>query len=318
MSGKIAFIFPGQGAQYVGMGQELAARYPSARRVFDQAGEALGFDLAGLCFTGPNGLLEATSVTQPAVLTVSVAALEVLREHGLRPHVAAGLSLGEYTALVAAGSLDFSRAVRLVRERGRLMEEAVPGGQGAMAAIIGLHRDQVVEICRRAAGDQVLEPANVNSPDQVVISGYRPAVERAVSLATGMGARRAVMLPVSGPFHSRLLEPAGRRLAEILEEVEIREAAIPVVANVNASPVASPEEIRSALVWQVSSPVLWEDSVKRMIADGVECFVEVGPGRILTGFVKRISREAVAINVEDPPSLQKVLDQLPGGLLRCC
>ncbi len=305
---RVGFIFPGQGAQYVGMGQELAERYPQARQVFEEAGDSLGFDLGRMCFEGPEEVLRETVNTQPAILATSVACLAVLREHGVAADALAGLSLGEYAALVAAGALSFSEAIGLVRRRGRYMQEAVPAGQGAMAAVIGLARPDVERACREAAEAGVVEPANFNCPGQTVIAGETQAVEKAVALARVMGAAKAVKLAVSGPFHCRLLRPAGERLAADLGLVEVKEARVPVVANVSADYVRAPEDIRRSLIDQVSRPVLWEDSIRRMRADGVDTFVEVGPGKTLSGFLKRIAPETRALNVEDGNSLEKFLD----------
>lgn len=316
--GKVAFVFPGQGAQYVGMGRDLAEQYPQFRRYFDEASEVLGFDLARLCFEGPEERLQETANTQPAILTVSVATLALLRERGLEPDVVAGLSLGEYTALVAAGVLEFRQAVDLVRRRGIYMQEAVPLGEGTMAAILGLESQAVEEICRQARDVGWVEPANYNCPGQVVIAGHVAAVEKAVRLAQEAGAARAVILPVSAPFHCKLLAPAGERLARDLQAVPLAPARIPVVANVTADYVREPEAIRELLIRQVSSPVRWEESVRRMMADGVDTFVEVGPGRTLSGFVRRIDRKLRVFNVEDNQSLVKLLDCWGEGLLICC
>lgn len=305
---KTAFIFPGQGAQYVGMGKEICENFPEARRFFDKANEVLGMDLAGLCFGGPEETLRETANTQPAILTMSLACLAVLEKEGLRPDYVAGLSLGEYSALVSAGSLDFSDAVSLVRKRGQYMQEAVPLGQGAMAALMGLDRDRVVDVCSRAGEVGLVEPANYNCPGQTVVAGETAAVERAIELARESGAKRAMLLPVSAPFHCRLMIPAGRRLSDELDRVSIDEAHIPVVANATADYVSRAAEIRRLLVLQVSYPVLWEDSIRRLCADGVTHFIEVGPGRALSGFVKKINKDAQVANVEDPESLEKLLD----------
>ncbi len=315
--GKLAFLFPGQGAQFVGMGADLARAYREAREVFAEADDVLGFPLSRLCFEGPAERLQETPVTQPAILTASVAALRVLELYGWRAEAAAGLSLGEYTALVAAGALEFRDAVALVHKRGRFMDEAVPAGQGAMAAVIGLEREQVEALCREAAaaapppeggGPAVVEAVNYNCPGQVVIAGHAAAVEVAAALAREAGARRVVPLAVSGPFHSRLMAPAQARLAAELERVPLRDARIPVVANVSATYVTGAAEIRRALVAQVASPVLWEDSMRRLLADGFDRFLEVGPGTVLTGFLRRIAREARAAAVQDLESLARVLE----------
>jgi [acyl-carrier-protein] S-malonyltransferase len=305
---KTAFIFPGQGAQYVGMGKELVEHCPEAAEVFSQASKALGYDMEALCFAGPAEELEKTENTQPAILTVSIAALRILQNHGCRPDLVAGLSLGEYAALVAADSISFTEAVPLVRARGRFMQEAVPMGQGKMAAIIGLTREQVLDICRESRTAGLVEPANFNSPGQIVIAGETKGVEYAVALAQKLGAKRAILLPVSAPFHCSMLEPAGVRLAEELKNVKIKGPAIPVIANVSGDYVQTAEEIREALIQQVSHSVYWEDTIERMAADGVEAFVEVGPGKVLSGFVKRIVKDADIYNVEDMASMHKLLD----------
>lgn len=305
---RVGFIFPGQGAQYVGMGKELYELYPSVRAVFEEADDSLGMSLSKVCFEGPEESLKSTMNTQPAILTVSAACLAVLEESGVTPDSVAGLSLGEYGALVAADSLTVTDTVRLVRRRGRYMQEAVPEGQGAMAAVLGLGRTEVEQACREASVAGVVEPANYNCPGQIVIAGETAAVDRAVAVAKELGATRAVRLAVSAPFHCRLLRPAGQRLAEDLEQVEVKEATIPVVANVSADYVRRPEEIKRSLIDQVSRPVRWEESVRRMVDDGTDLFVEVGPGRTLSGFLKRIAPEARTLNVEDGSSLEKLLD----------
>lgn len=305
---KTAFIFPGQGAQYVGMGRDLAQVYPRFFRFFEEASEVLGFNLARLCFDGPEEALKQTANTQPAILTVSVACMHLLRSSGLHPDVVAGLSLGEYSALVTADALEFSRAVGVVHRRGTYMQEAVPLGVGAMAAVLGLETPAVEAACEQARAGDWVEIANYNCPGQVVIAGHAAAVERAAALARTAGASKAVMLPVSAPFHSKLLAPAGERLAETLVGVEIRPAAMPVVSNVTANVVQEAGEIRDLLIRQVSSPVRWEESVRCMIGLGVDTFVEVGPGRALSGFVKRIDRTVRIYNVEDVRSLERVLD----------
>jgi [acyl-carrier-protein] S-malonyltransferase len=290
------------------MGKELCERYPSARAVFEEVNDSLGMDLAKVCFEGPEEALKQTVNTQPAILAVSAACLAVLVEQGVTPEAAAGLSLGEYGALVAADSLDLGDAVRLVQRRGRYMQEAVPEGRGTMAAILGLGRAEVEQACREASATGVVEPANYNCPGQVVIAGETAAVDRAVAMAKELGATRVVRLAVSAPFHCRLLRPAGERLAEDLEQVELKEAVIPVVANVSADYVRQPEDIKRCLIDQVSRPVRWEESVRRMVDDGVNLFVEVGPGKTLSGFLKRIVPEARTLNVEDGSSLEKLLD----------
>ncbi len=305
---KTAFLFPGQGAQYPGMGRDLAAAYPVARQALEEADDILEWGLSRLCFEGPAEELELTENTQPALLATSVACLRVLEQEGIHCQMAAGLSLGEYTALVAAGALDYGDALRLVRRRGRYMQEAVPPGEGAMAALLGLERSVVQEICETARPVGWVEPANYNCPGQIVVAGETAAVERAVELAREAGARRSVRLPVSAPFHCRLMEPAARRLDHDLAEVEFRPAAFPVVANESARPVLRPEDIRRALKAQVSSPVLFEDSLRYLLEQGVTRFIEVGPGSALTGFVRKVSREVETARMEDPGTLGKLLE----------
>lgn len=306
---KLAFLFPGQGAQYVGMGRELAGQYPAVARLFEEADEALGFKLTDLIWEGPEEELKKTANQQPAILTVSVACLGLLQEAGIRPDVVAGLSLGEYSALVAAGSLSFRDAVPLVQRRGTYMQEAVPLGVGGMAAILGFeaaHVDQICAQAREATGLSV-DGANYNSPGQIVVSGHTAAVEKAMELAQAAGGK-VVKLSVTAPFHSSLLARAGEMLEGALARVPVRDATIPVVANVTADYVQSADQIRGLLIRQVSSPVRWEESVRRMIADGVDTFIEVGPSRHLSGFLKKIDRSVRSLNVEDIQSLGKVLD----------
>lgn len=313
--GKLAFLFPGQGAQYVGMGADLARNYHEAREAFAEANEALGFDLARICFEGPAEKLQETPITQPAILTASVACLRVLRSYGWTPQATAGLSLGEYTALVAADAIVFRDAVILVHKRGRFMEEAVPAGRGAMAAILGLDREQVEAACREAAattavpeGEAVVEAVNFNCPGQIVIAGHAEAVATACEGMLRHGAKRAVPLAVSGPFHSRLMAPAAERLAAELGRLPIGTARVPVMANVSAAYVTAAADIRAALVAQVARPVLWEDGMRQLLADGFNRFVEVGPGTVLTGFLKKIDRGIEALGTQDVESLARILD----------
>ncbi len=287
---QTAFLFPGQGSQSAGMGKDLAERFACARQVFDRADAALGFPLSKLCFEGPEEILRLTENTQPAILTCSVAAAAALAEKGLRPDYVAGHSLGEYSALVAGGAMRFEDAVRLVRRRGQYMQEATPPGVGAMAALLGLPNGALERICAEAAQGEVVSPANFNSPDQVVIAGHQGAVERAVELARTAGAKRAVLLPVSAPFHCPLMEPAQRRLGVDLAAAEIRDLEVPLVNNFAAAEVRAASEARQGLLDQVPNPVRWEASMRRLAALGVTRFIEVGPGRILTGLLRNIDR----------------------------
>ncbi len=302
----IAFVFPGQGAQHVGMAADIAANFAESKEVFDRANRALGQDLAGLCFNGPEAELTSTVNAQPAIITASIAVFEVLRARGLVPHVVAGLSLGEYTALVAAGAIDFEDALRLVRARGTYMQEAVPEGEGSMAAIIGLDEVRVRDLCREASQAGVVEPANLNSPGQIIVSGQTQGVYKAGSLARAAGGS-VIPLRVSAPFHCSLMRPAAVRLKVDLDRTEIHRAALPVFANVSASVVRSPAEIRQALLEQVYSPVLWEKSVRAMIAHGVKAFIEVGPGKALTSLIRKIDRAVSVFSVQDVPSVDAVL-----------
>jgi [acyl-carrier-protein] S-malonyltransferase len=308
--GRLAFLFPGQGSQYPGMGRELAESYPSARAVFDEADRVLGFSLSDLCFNGSEEALKLTENTQPAILAVSVAVQRILADQGIRPDFVAGHSLGEYSALVVSGALPFADAVRLVRLRGRYMQEAVPAGEGAMAAILGLRPGQVAEICRKVSEGQIVGPANLNSPEQTVISGHAAAVKRAVEQASASGAKRAVMLAVSAPFHSELMRPAQERLESDLRQIAFAPLQIPLVTNVDASVITSGEEARGALVRQVTLPVRWEDSMHELMEAGATTFVEVGPGRVLSGLLRQIERSVHCFNVEDTKSLQSALEKL--------
>jgi [acyl-carrier-protein] S-malonyltransferase len=304
----IAFLFPGQGSQDVGMGKELAAHHAVARRTFEEADDALGYKLSQLCFEGPEEQLRLTEVTQPAILTTSVAAWRVLHEKGLRPAFVAGHSLGEYSAHVAAGTLNFADAVRTVRRRGKYMQEAVPVGVGAMAAILGMELEKVSALCADAAQGEVCEPANINSSEQIVISGNTGAVERATKLASERGAKRAILLPVSAPFHCSLMKPAQERLAADLATVKFHKPGIPVACNADASLVEDADRSRDALVRQVTGSVKWAQSMQLLIAKGVERFVEVGPGKVLCGLIRQIDRSKPCANVGDQASLQKTLE----------
>lgn len=303
---KVAFLFPGQGSQAVGMGRELAQLYPVARHTFNEADEALGFSLSQLCFEGPEEKLRMTEITQPALLTVSTVVGRVLEEKGIVPQFAAGHSLGEYSAHVAAGTLDFADAVRVVHKRGQYMQEAVPAGQGAMAAILGFPLEQLQQVCEEAAHGEVVSPANINSPDQIVISGHKGAVERAAELAKQRGAKRAVMLPVSAPFHCALMKPAQEKLAQDLRALKFADPEIPVVANFDAAPKTSGDSSREALIQQVTGAVLWSQCVQKLIQLGVTTFIEVGVGKVLTGLMRQIDRSQTAMNAGDEDSLQKV------------
>jgi [acyl-carrier-protein] S-malonyltransferase len=308
--GKVAFVFPGQASQYPGMGKELAEKYATAKSTFDEADKALGFSISKLCFEGTEDDLKLTANTQPAILTCSVAVCRVLGEKGLEPDYVAGHSLGEYSALVAAGCLKFAEAVRLVRKRGAYMQDAVPAGVGAMAAIMGLSHAVVADVCKRAAQGEVCSAANLNSPDQTVISGHAGAIKRAVELASQAGAKRAVILPVSAPFHSALMTPMQEKLEQDLRGAEFSELRVPLVTNVDADTTTSGSEAREALIRQVSMPVRWEESVRLLIDEGVNTFVEVGPGRVLTGLLRQIERSVAALNVEDEKSLAATVEKI--------
>ena len=307
---SIAFLFPGQGSQAVGMGKELAEKYPVARQAFEDADEALGYKLSQLCFEGPEEKLRLTEVTQPAILTASIAAWRVLSEKSLKPNYVAGHSLGEYSAHVAAGTISFADAVRTVRSRGKYMQEGVPVGVGAMAAILGMDLEKVTVVCNDASQGEVCEPANINSPEQIVISGHTPAVERATKLADERGAKRAKILDVSAPFHCSLMRPAQDRLAEDLNSVIFRKPEVTVVCNVDAAPLDDADRSRDALVRQVTGAVKWEQSMRLLISSGVQTFVEVGPGKVLCGLMRQIDRSKTCLNVGDEASLQKTLEQL--------
>jgi [acyl-carrier-protein] S-malonyltransferase len=309
----VAFLFPGQGSQSVGMGKELAAMYPVAQQTFQEADEALGYKISRLCFDGPEDQIRLTEITQPAILTTSVAAWRVLESIGLNPSYVAGHSLGEYSAHVAAGSLKFADALRTVRNRGKYMQEAVPVGQGAMAAILALSIEKVQTVCDEAAQGEVCQPANINSPDQIVISGAKSAVERAAELCLQKGAKKAVMLPVSAPFHSALMQPAQDRLAGDLKALEFNRPEIPVMCNVDAKLVTDGQTSCETLIRQVTGAVLWDRSIRELIALGVSNFVEVGPGKVLTMLMRQIDRGPVALNCENEASLQKVKNHFLEG-----
>jgi [acyl-carrier-protein] S-malonyltransferase len=295
------------------MGRDLASTFPVAHRTFEEANDALGFDLASLCFQGPEEQLRLTEFTQPAIFTVSVAVLRVLAEAGVTADFVAGHSLGEYSANVAAGSIDFASAARTVRRRGQLMQQAVPAGQGSMAAILGMPADALIVVCRDASSKGApVQPANLNSPDQTVISGATAAVERAVALAKERGAKRAVLLQVSAPFHCSLMQPAQDGLSPILQEIPFSAAKIPVVVNVDAAPVTDGARLRDALIRQVTGAVRWTESMQLLIAAGVTTFIEVGPGKVLCGLMRQIDRSQKCTQVEDPAGMEKLLAVLKG------
>lgn len=311
---KTAFVFPGQGSQKVGMMKDLYDQYEVVRKIFAKADEVLGYSIKEMCFAGPEEALRETENTQPAILTASVACYEVLKELGQTPDVVAGHSLGEYSALVAAGAISFEDAVLLVHKRGAFMQEAVPLGEGGMAAIIALPREEVVNICKEVTAEYgIVQAVNFNCPGQIVIAGTAQAVAVAAEKMKEAGAKRAIMLPVSAPFHSELMEPAALKLKAELDKIEVYDIEIPVVANINGKLITKANEIKESLVKQAASPVLWEDCMETMINFGVDRFVEVGPGKVLSGFTRRIDRNLKSNNVEDIPSLEKTIDSLKGN-----
>ena len=307
---KTAFVFPGQGSQYAGMGREIAGKYPVARRAFDEVDTALPSPISQLCFEGPDESLALTENTQPAILVTSIAVFRILQESRIQPDFVAGHSLGEYSALVAAGGLKLSDAAILVRKRGQYMQEAVPVGVGAMAALLGLDLRTVQAVCERAGQGQTVSPANLNSPQQIVIAGHREAVTRAVELAKEAGAKRAILLQVSAPFHCRLLMPAQERLSIDVDGGVFSDLRYPLITNVDAEPIRTASEARSALKRQVASPVLWEQTVRRLLDEGVRTFVEVGPGRTLLGLIRSIDKSVTMLNAEDEKSVENVLSAL--------
>jgi [acyl-carrier-protein] S-malonyltransferase len=304
----LAFLFPGQGSQSVGMGKELAEKFPIASQTFDEADAALGYKLSQVCFEGPEDELRLTEITQPAILAVSVAACRMLAEKGLTPSFVAGHSLGEYSAHVAAGTIAFADALRTVRQRGKYMQEAVPVGVGAMAAIVGLDMEAVAAICTDAAQGKVCELANINSAEQIVTSGHAAAIERAVKLAEARGAKKAKLLPVSAPFHCSLMKPAQDRLAEDLASLTFHDPAIPVACNVDASLLTQADPSRDALLRQVTGSVKWEQCVRLLIEQGVTTFIEVGPGKVLWGLMRQIDRSKTSLYAGDEATVQKVLE----------
>ena len=306
----IAFIFPGQGSQAVGMGKDLAEKYPIARQTFEEADDALGYKLSQLCFEGPEDQLRLTEITQPAILTVSIAALRVLETQIPKPAFVAGHSLGEYSAHVASGTVSFDDAVRTVRNRGKYMQEAVPVGVGAMAAVLGMELNKISAICTEAEQGEVCAPANINSPEQVVISGNTAAVERAVKLAEERGAKKAKLLPVSAPFHCLLMKPAQDRLQVDLDKLSMNKPVYPVACNVDADLVTDPQKARDTLVRQVTGSVKWEQCVRLLLAQGVETFIEVGPGKVLWGLMRQIDRSKTSLNVSDEATLTKTIESL--------
>jgi [acyl-carrier-protein] S-malonyltransferase len=306
---KIAFLFPGQGSQAVGMGRDLAEKFTVARQTFEEADAALGYSLSKLCFEGPAEQLKQTEFTQPAIFAASMAAYRVLASRGVEPQIAAGHSLGEYAACAAAGVMSFADAIRSLRSRGKFMQEAVPEGQGSMAAVLGLDADAVRGVCETAAKEtnEVVSPANLNSPEQIVISGSGPGVARASELAKEKGAKKVVLLQVSAPFHCALMQPARDRLAEVLKGIEVHDPRFPIVSNVTADVTKKGGRERDLLIQQVTAPVRWVESMRCMVDRGISTFVEVGPGRVLSGLLRQIDRAQKCVNVEDSTSLEKAL-----------
>ncbi len=311
MEHNTAFVFPGQGSQYAGMGKDVAAAFPAARRVFDDIDAALGFSISQLCFDGPDDQLKLTENTQPAILAVSLAIHAVLEERGAtRRDVVAGHSLGEYSAIVSVGGLTPADAAQLVRMRGRFMQEAMPAGSGGMAALIGPSVDEVTSICEEAAEGDVVSIANINAPGQIVIAGTKAGIDRAIAVAKARGVRRALPLPVSAPFHCALMKPAEERLKPLLDDAPFKDLWMSLVSNVDASPIGTSTAVRNALVRQVASPVRWVESVQKMVSMGVRRFVEIGPGAVLTGLIKRIDTSVELINISDVPSIEKFLESM--------
>jgi [acyl-carrier-protein] S-malonyltransferase len=310
---KIAFIFPGQGSQYVGMAKEFMENFEESRAVFETASSALGYDLAELCMHGPVEKLNLTENTQPAILAASIAILKPLERRGLSAGATAGHSLGEYTAITAAGGIELKDSITLVQKRGRYMQEAVPAGTGLMAAVLGLEREAVEKTCHEAAKSGIVAPANYNSPGQIVIAGEKKAVEKAMELAKAAGAKKVIPLAVSVPSHCAMMERAGERLAKELEKVTINDLRIPIVNNADAKFLRKASELKPSLIKQISSPLYWEDSIRNMAADGFDTFIEIGPGKVLSGLVKRIVKDAKVLNVEDLKSMEECMKALEIG-----
>lgn len=310
--GKIAFIFAGQGAQYVGMGKELYENYPICQSIFKQSSDSINIDLAHMCFEGPSDELNKTENTQPAIVTMTLATLEIIKQHNIKADVAAGLSLGEYSALTYSGVFDISDVIPLVKKRGKYMQEAVPLGEGKMTAILGLSQEKVLEACKEGSKFGIVEAANFNCPGQIAIGGQIKAVDIAAEKATELGALKTVTLPVSAPFHTSMLSSASEKLAQELKSITLGNMDIPVMTNVTAEYIKNTDEIKSLLERQIKSPVLWEQTVRNMIADGVDTFVEIGPGKTLGGFVRKVNRKLTVLNVEDIKSLNKTVETLGG------
>lgn len=313
---KVAFLFPGQGAQSVGMGKDICENYPEAAEIFKRANDSLDMDIQKMCFEGPEDELVKTENTQPAILTTSIAILKVIeKELEIEAQVTAGLSLGEYTSLVYSGALEFEDAVKLVKKRGKYMQEAVPVGEGTMAAIVGLEREQVEEVVNEASSEGIVEGANYNCPGQIVISGEVKAIEKACEIAKEKGAKKALILPVSAPFHCEMLKPAGEKLSEELENIEISSIEKKVISNVTADYIENKDDIKNLLIEQVSKPVLWEDTIELMLKNGVDTFIEIGPGKAISGFIKKTIRKhkeyknkVKTYNVQDIDSLNKLIE----------